>query len=70
MILEILKSYQQEECSVESVIERYIHFIMDEDSNYKSIIHLSQISLQKAKCQKGRLILQYKSLVLLVTLQV
>jgi Asp-tRNA(Asn)/Glu-tRNA(Gln) amidotransferase A subunit family amidase len=49
MILEILKSYQQEECSVESVIERYIHFIMDEDSNYKSIIHLSQISLQKAK---------------------
>ena len=49
MILEILKSYQQEECSVESVIERYIRLIMDEDSNYKSIIHLSQISLLKAK---------------------
>lgn len=49
MILEILKSYQQEVCSVESIIEQYTRFIEDEDSNYNSIIHLSQNSILKAK---------------------
>jgi Asp-tRNA(Asn)/Glu-tRNA(Gln) amidotransferase A subunit family amidase len=49
MILEILISYQQEVYSVESIIERYIRFIKDEDSSYKSIIHLSQNSISKAK---------------------
>ena len=50
MILEILKSYQQEVCSVKSIIEQYTRFIEDEDSsNYNSIIHLSQNSILKAK---------------------
>ena len=49
MILEMLKSYQQEESSVESIIEQYNRLIIDKDSNYKSIIHLSQNSLLKAK---------------------
>ena len=49
MILEILKSYQQEVCSVESIIEQYTRFIEDEDSNYNSIIHLSQNYILKAK---------------------
>lgn len=49
MILEILKSYQQEVCSVESIIEQYIRFIEVKDSIYNSIIHLSQNSIVKAK---------------------
>jgi Asp-tRNA(Asn)/Glu-tRNA(Gln) amidotransferase A subunit family amidase len=49
MILEILKSYEQEVCSVESIIEEYMRFIEVEDSIYNSIIHLSQNSILKAK---------------------
>ena len=49
MILEILESYQQEVSSVESIIQRYTSLIVNEDSNYKSIIHLSQNSILKAK---------------------
>jgi hypothetical protein len=52
MILEILISYQQEVYSVESIIERYIRFIKDEDSSDKSIIHLSQNSIFQVNLSK------------------
>lgn len=49
MILELLKSYQRNLCSVETQIERVIMRINLEDAKYNSIIHMSNDSIFKAR---------------------